>query len=211
MLTALFACREETRVNMVSGTLYQDCENRLSNTEVALKANIGVDFGDPIILGTAVTNASGQFSFAYELEEDDEGTGDLLLIKTNSFETIISDIKLNIDQQLELYRNNQTSIKVNLAGNLVFSATDTLFYGINKKAVEEFKVQPSNGVIDTIIISVPNLEQGKTFDAVFYFGLGSADFQLAKEALSIQDSSYQHIPLMLKPCAKSESVEMVLN
>lgn len=211
MLTMLFACREETQVNMISGTLYQDCENRLPNAEVALKANIGVDFGDPIILGTAVTNSSGQFSFAYELEEDDKGTGDLLLIKTRSFETIISSIKLNIDQQLVLYRGNQSPIQVNLAGNKVFSATDTLFYGINKKGIEAFKVQPSNGVLDTLIISIPNLESSNTYDDIFYFGVGSADFQLAKEAISIQDSSYQNIPLMLKPCAKSEGVEMVLN
>jgi len=211
LLVLLFACREETRVNMISGTLYQDCGSRLANAELALKANIGVDFGDPIILGTAVTNGSGQFSFAYELEEDDEGTGDLLLIKTKSFETIISAIKLNIDQKLVLYRNNQSSIQVNLAGNLVFSATDTLFYGINKEGSETYKVQPANGVLDTLVVQVPNLKPSDTTKSVFYYGVGSEDFKLAKEAISIKDSSYQNIRLLLEGCSAAESVEMVLN
>ena len=211
LVIVLFACREETRVNMVSGTLFQDCESRLANAEVALKANIGVDFGEPIILGTAVTNGSGEFNFTYELEEDDKGSADLLLIKTKSFETLIQDVKLNIDQRLVLFRNNKSSVVVNLLGSKVFVPADTLFYGVSRNNLETFKVQPNNGTLDTLMLSVPNLPTGDTTAATFYYGVGTSDFQKAKKALSINDSSYQHIPLLLKGCNESNVAEMTLN
>lgn len=211
LLLVFFSCREETRVNMVSGTLFQDCETRLANTEVALKANIGVDFGDPIILGTATTNSAGQFNFTYELEEDDEGSADLLLIKTKSFETLLSNMKLNIDQRLVIFRENKATVVISLSGSKAFTSTDTLYYGLSRNELEAFKVEPVNGVLDTFILSVPNLEAGNATEAILYYGVGTSDFQKAKEALSASDSSSQHVSLMLKGCNQPNEAEIVLN
>ena len=108
------SCKESTRVNLVSGKVYQDCNVPLPNTEIALKSNVGGSFNDPIILGSGVTAADGTLRFTYELDETDIGTGSILLVKSSGFETLVDNVDLNKDVSLELYRNDVTQLIVEL-------------------------------------------------------------------------------------------------
>ncbi len=211
LLLSIFSCREGTQVNVINGTLFQDCSTRIPNAEIALKANIGANFGEPIILGTSITNDQGAFNLTYNLDEDDEGTADLLLINSVGFETLISSIKLNINQDLVLFRVNESNLLVNLDGTKVYGVLDTLFYGISYTSLESFKVQPSVGLIDTLNFLVPNYTAGSNLETTFYYGIGNADFELSKEAVEISDSSYQNIPLIIYGCSAIDSVTMVIN
>lgn len=195
---------------MVSGRIFNDCNNTLGSAEIALKANVGVDFGDPIILGSGIANGQGSFSFTYELEEDDEGTGDLILISSQGFETLISSVTLNSNLNLTLYKENQSTVYIDLSGTKNFAANDTLFYGLQLNSAENFVVQPSNGRIDTLFGTVPNLISSSTSTNIYY-GVGSSEFNLAKEALSIADSSFNHIQLNLLGCVESDTSTLIIN
>ncbi len=206
----LFSCTEDTQVNMVTGRLFNDCNNTLGSAEIALKANVGVDFGDPIILGSGIANGQGSFSFTYELEEDDKGTGNLILITNQGFETLISSVTLNTNLNLTLYRENKSTVYVDLEGSKTFAATDTLFYGLEISSEEKFTVQPANGRLDSLSGVVPNMTSGST-STNLYYGVGSAQFKLAKEALSIADSSFNHLKLNLLGCVESDTSTLTIN
>ena len=64
-----------------------NCSTPVSFSEIALKANVGNNFGDPIILGSAISGENGYFELTYELEKEDKGNGDLILITAQGFET----------------------------------------------------------------------------------------------------------------------------
>ena len=209
-VTLLFSCAEKTQVNLVSGTLFLTCTDRLANFEIALKANQGRDFNSPIILGSATTDNQGSFNFTYELEEEDEGTGDIILVKSTGFETLISGVELNESLQLVLYRNDISAVLINLDGSKVYAPTDTLFYGNLETGEESFKVQPMNGALDTFYIRVPNQNQNSD-NTIIYYGVGSSDFAISKEAANLSDSSYQNITVNLKGCDEQSVNTLVIN
>ncbi|MDA9313072.1 hypothetical protein N9Q47_05715, partial [Vicingaceae bacterium] len=177
------SCKESARVNLVSGKVFQDCNLPLPNTEIALKSNIGGSFNASIILGSGVTAADGTLRFTYELDEADLGTGSILLVKSTGFETLIDNVNLNQDVNLDLFRNDVSELIVELSGARVYGANDTLFYAITLQ-----KVTPVIGVIDTI--QVPNSSPNSNdVSEKIYYGVGSESFNRAKASASISDSS----------------------
>ena len=204
------ACKEDTQVNRISGQLFNDCSTSQAFAEVALKSNVGNDFNDPIILGSGLTDANGNFSFTYELEEDKIGRGNLLYIAERGFETILENIQLNRDIVATMYRQNFAQVTIKLEGSRMFASQDTLFYGINSNSKEAFRVQPSPSFLDTFFIQVPNrIDRGSPL--TFYYGVGKAAFDISREALSISDSVFQHISLTLAGCNRKDTVTMVIN
>jgi hypothetical protein len=207
----LIACTEKTQVNTVRGTLFNNCNSRLPYNEVVLKANIGESFGDPIILASGISNQDGGFDLSYELEEEDKGTAAVLLLSDNGYMTLLEEMKLNQDQELVLYKNlEQLSIVVQLAGTKVWNSGDTLFLGAHPAGPESFVVQPTNGVIDTLIYPTYNTRSG-TNTITLYYGVGSADFRKSEEELFIADSTYQHIEFTSAVCAGDNVVSVIID
>jgi|TARA_B110000503_G_C7168073_1_gene422868 hypothetical protein len=204
------SCKESTRVNLVSGTVYQDCNEPLPNTEIALKSNVGESFNAPIILGSGVTAADGTLSFTYELDEEDIGTGSLLLVKSTGFETLIDNVTLNKDFNLELFRNDISQLIVELSGTRVYGSNDTLFYGITSDAVTYQKIQPSNGAIDTIQIpsSSPNTND---VSETIYYGVGTDSFIRAKASASISDSTFNKLSILLNGCGSVTTANLLID
>ena len=207
MAFALFSCKEDTRINKIQGRLFQECDQAISGGEVALKTNETGSFSNSLILGSAITDGNGNFSFTYELEEGDIGTGDLIYVNRVGFETLRSGVTLNQDLNIELHRNNNIELYVELGGSRVFSSNDTLFYGV--ESMESFTIQPSSGFIDTLAINILNREGGST-SSEFYYGVGSSDFLKSKEAASIQDSVFQNISLSIMTCIP-DTASFVIN
>lgn len=205
----LFSCKEETRVNTVEGFLYQDCGFPLGGTEVAFKANQGGSFTEPLIFATDVCEPNGYFRFTYELEEDKTGTADLIIVENEGYTTVLQDIPLNRDQQLTARRVNESPIIFTYTGQRVFQPTDTLFYGV-QAGIETYVVQPLVGFKDTLYSRLPNTINPKRWVA-FYFGAGRNDFNLSKEAFSIQDSSYNHVWLEVEGCGDIEQFDLRIN
>tara|TARA_B110000046_G_scaffold32429_1_gene34739 strand:- start:4345 stop:5007 length:663 start_codon:yes stop_codon:yes gene_type:complete len=204
------SCKESTRVNLVSGKVFQDCTLPLPNTEIALKSNIGGSFSAPIILGSGITAADGTLNFTYELDEDDLGTGSILVVKPAGFETLIDNVDLNQDVNLELYRNDISQLIVELSGTRAYSASDTLFYGITNDTVIYQKVSPSNGVVDTI--QVPNLiPNSVNVSEIIYYGVGSDSFSRAKASASIVDSTYNKWAVLLNGCGSKTTAPILIN
>lgn len=204
-LVALNSCTEKTNVNLVNGTLFQDCENRLAGLEIALKTNAGGSFNNQLILGSAISDANGSFNFTYELEEDDQGTGDLILIKSTGFESLIEGITLNENFSATLYRNKVSTIALNLSGNRVYTANDSLFYGIEGNTEEYFKVQPTVGVLDTLQSNALTINNND-LPVQLYYGLGRADFEKAK-----MDTSFNNIDIILKGCGNISTATIEIN
>lgn len=205
----LVSCKEETRVNTVEGFLYHDCSFPLGGTEVAFKANKGTAFTEPLILATDICDASGYFRFTYELEEDKSGTADLIIVEEVGYSTVLASIPLNKDQQLRPYRNNLSTVIFNYTGQKVFQPTDTLFYGM-QYGVEKYKIQPVVGFSDTLYTRLPNTIDPSRWTA-FYYGAGSGDFKLSKEALTLQDSSYNHVWIQAMGCGDVDQFNLWIN
>jgi hypothetical protein len=204
------SCKENTRVNLVSGFVFQDCASPLPNVEIALKSNVEGSFSSQIILGSGITAADGSLRFTYELDEEDLGSGSLLLVKSTGFETLIDDIELNQDVSLNLFRNDFTSLVIELSGSKVFASNDTLYYGVAGNEFEYFKVQPSNGAIDTIQVlnSTPNKNN---VSEVIYYGVGSSDFNKSREAVSITDSTFNNQNVVLNGCGTVTNGNLVID
>ena len=204
------SCKESTRVNLVSGKVYQDCNVPLPNTEIALKSNVGGSFNDPIILGSGVTAADGTLRFTYELDETDIGTGSILLVKSSGFETLVDNVDLNKDVSLELYRNDVTQLIVELSGTRIYAASDTLFYELVSNSVIYQQIEPSNGVIDTIQVqnSSPNRND---VSEVMYYGVGYESFNRAKASASNPDSSYNKVNLLLSGCGSASTANLLID
>jgi len=203
---SLFSCKEETRVNEVQGFVFSDCNTPIANTEVAFKINPGESFAETIIMATDVSDENGYFRFTYELEEEKSGAADLIVVDESSYRTISKELPLNEDLQLRAYQQNRSDVIFSLTGPRVYQATDTLFYGI--EGGEEYNwVQPSTGNIDTVYSSLGNTYQTTQWRA-FYFGVGSSEFALSKEALGIEDSSYNHVYVEIKGCGETEVFDL---
>lgn len=207
----LFACKEDSRVNRIEGIIYQDCDQKLGDVEIALKANVGNSFSEALILGSAIVDGNGYFNFTYELPEDDEGNGSIILLKSKGFETVLPSLKLNEDFMLTLYKENTASVVVQLDGTKNYTNTDTLFYGVRSFGIEQFIVQPANGILDTILASVTNVT-GTENNSTFYYGLGLTEFNESKRRLSLpSDSALNHIQLLLNGCAVRDTAALVIN
>lgn len=207
----LISCTEKTKVNLVSGTLFNNCTDVLPNSEIALKANVSGSFTEPIILGSAISDSQGNFNFTYELEEEDNGTGNIILVQQNGFETIVENIELNENRSFNIYRSNSTEVAIKAIGNRVFSSSDTLFYGFTNTNSELSLIQPvNNSFIDTIqISSTINLSEEQS--TILYYGVGTADFNLSKEATTIQDSVFQNVTVVLGGCGEFVQTEVEFN
>jgi len=206
----LFSCAEDTQVNLISGQLFESCDNPLGPIEIALKANVGASFGDPLILGSGVSEGNGVFNFTYELEEDDKGTADIILITNSGFETLITGLEVNKDMNLTLYRNNTSKTLIELAGSMTFELDDTLFYGLSQTGEEKFVVQPSNGIVDSLLFAKPNTVDNQ-LSTIIYYGVNRTDFNLSKEALTIKDSVFQNISITFEGCNPSRTAMLLIN
>src|SRR5690554_323660 len=144
------ACKRETSLHTIQGNLKSDCSQAMVNAEVALKSLGGSINSETLIIGSAITNESGNFQFTYELEEDEEGTAELILLKESGYSTLISGITLGSNLQLKLFLTNLATVYINLGGSRQLSATDTLYYGISEFDAEFNKVQVNSGRVDTI-------------------------------------------------------------
>lgn len=204
------SCKENTRVNLVSGKVYQDCISPLPNVEIALKSNVGGSFNAPIILGSGITAADGSLRFTYELDEEDLGTGSLLLVKSTGFEVLIDNVDLNQDVILDLFRNDLSQLIIQLSGTRTYGPTDTLFYGLTNNEGSFLTVQPVHGAIDTIEVysSAPNTNN---VSESFYFGIGTNNFLRAKASASISDSTYNKQNALLNGCASETVLNLVID
>ena len=209
-LLALVSCKENTRVNLISGRVFEDCEQALTNVEIALKSNAEGSFNAPIILGSGITSTDGTLNFTYELEEEDIGTGSLLLIKPTGFEVLLESVVLNQDVELNLYRNEVTTVKVELRSSRIFTNNDTLFYAITNNEEVFLKVAPALGLLDSIVVSnvTPNSDN---LQETFYYGLGFADFTKATESSILSDSTFNEIPVILNGCGSESQISITIN
>lgn len=207
---ALVSCKENTQVNLVSGKVFENCAQPLASTEIALKSNVGGSFSAPIILGSGITAPDGTLNFTYELEEEDLGTGSLLLIKSSGFEVLLDNVELNQDVDLTLYRNDLSTVKVQLAGTRTFSLTDTLYYSTARIMDVYQKVQPVNGIIDSLTISSSN-PNADNQQEVLYYGVGLLDFRLAEVGANIDDSTYNKLQIVLNGCGTETVVNLIIN
>jgi len=207
----LTSCKENTRVNLVTGIVYQDCTSPLANVEIALKSKVGGSFNGPIILGSGITTADGTLRFTYELDEEDLGTGSLLFVKPTGFEVLIDNVDLNQDLiSLDLFRNDLSQLIIQLSGSKLFGINDTLYYGLTHNEGSFFNVQPTSGVLDTIaaVSSAPNTNEVTEY---FYYGIGSNDFMRAKASASISDSTFNKQAALLNGCGSETLVNLVIN
>jgi hypothetical protein len=204
----LQACKEETRVNEVQGFLRSDCSTPISNTEVALKINPGESFSETIIMATDISDQNGAFHFTYELEEVKRGKADLIIVGESSYQNIIENLPLNRDLDVVGYLQNRSALIFTLTGPKVYQPTDTLFYAI--EGGEEYSwVQPTTGASDTIFSDI-GIEYEATEWRGFYFGVGSAEFELSKEALTIEDSTYNNLYFEIQGCKQNETFDLYI-
>ncbi|MAY85058.1 MAG: hypothetical protein CMP59_13090 [Flavobacteriales bacterium] len=208
LILLLYSCKEETRVNEVQGFVYSDCSTPIANTEVAFKINPGQSFSETIIMASDVTDQNGYFRFTYELEEVKKGRADLIVVRESSYETIIEAVPLNKDHDLKGFLINQSDVIFTLTGPRVYQATDTLFYGI-QGGEEYLWVQPSTGAMDTIYSRIGNRFEANQWKT-FYYGIGSTEFALSKEALGIKDSSYNHVSLQIFGCSDTKTFNLYI-
>lgn len=199
-LISLFvvACKEETRVNEVVGTVYSECGVPLGGAEIALKANSGGSFNESIILATDITESNGYFRFTYELEEDKSGTGDLILVENPGYTTLLTNIALNKDQELYPYKNELSPVVFTYTGQSNLQNTDTLFYSLQYGG-NDFVIGPTIGFKDTLYSKLPNTIDAKRWVA-FSYGVGQVEYRKSIQALGIKDSSYNQVYVQVEGC-----------
>lgn len=207
---ALLACSEETQINHVRGVIFRDCNSALVNEQILLKANIAQSITSPDILAGATTDANGNFDFTYELNKNKNGLGNIQLVSQNGFLTLFENLSLNKDQNLTLYLENTATINVELAGQRNFNTTDTLLYSTNYSQKNYSTIQAINGSLQNVNASLPNTN-GSYVDAIFFYGIGLADFNKAKEASTIKDSVYQNISIALGGCFRTDSLVLTID
>ena len=212
LISIFISCEEDTQVNRVRGTLLNDCTNPLGSVEIALKANVGASFSDPLILASTFTGTDGVFDFTYELEEEDQGTADLILIREKGFETLLEGLSLNMDHQLILRLNNLSQVIINIFVDRTLTPTDTLFYAFENEDEIFTEIMPTNAlVLDSVFTKVANLDGTAAVFTRIYYGLGTSELQLSKEALSIQDSIFQHAFVNLSGCGDRDTTFFLIN
>ena len=206
----LNSCKEDTRVNLISGKVFENCDVVAENIEIALKANVGGSFNNPIILGSGITSSDGTLNFTYELEKEDVGTGSLLYIKSTGFENLLTDVTLNEDFNQNFYRIGESKLEISISGNAPLQPIDTLYYGITNHQTTYSKVQPNYGIVDTALISriAPNQQNDME---TFYFGIGWLAFNRAKSSASNADSTFNKMEVSLNTCGTISKVWVVLD
>ena len=139
------------------------------------------------------------------MEEEDKGNGDLILVRSTGFETLIEGITLNENFDGTLYRNKVSQVAVELSGSKTYTANDSLFYGIDGNTEEYFKVQPSLGTLDTLQSNalINNLNE---ISVQFFYGIGRVDFEKAKA-----DTSFNNITISLKGCGNIGMADIEIN
>ena len=212
LICILVSCKEDTVVSQISGVVYYNCSNTpYPHAEVALKTQLSDNgFNVEYIIGGAMANQSGQYNFTYELDAELSGKVQLILLKDPGFTTAFSDLEINKDYTLNLFVENTSTIIVNRTGTKVFAATDSLYVASDIDQNPSITVQPLTGYIDTIYANIPN-QYNSSENATFIYGIGYADFLLAKEALGIADSAYNHQAMILDGCLKPTIVDLVIN
>ena len=206
----LSACQEDTTVNTVSGQLFMNCEQLLPDSELAMKTNPGGTFQDPFIIGSGRTNGQGLFEFSYSLNSNDRGSGDLILISAGGFQTLISELELNRDYNLLLFKENIALLELNFSFSQPLTVNDTLFYGLEQGNIERFLIQTQDNVTDSIEVKIPNTPEGM-ISSRLYYGVGQEEFERSKEALGISDSTFQHLELTLYGCSQSSQLLVPIN
>ncbi len=210
-LAFLSSCSEETIVSEIKGNIYLDCSYAaLEGAEISLKANAGASFSEPLIIGGDIADRNGAFQFTYELEDNERGTGDLILTQSTGFITLLEQIELNRDFKFSLFYENTAHAFIDLSGTRVFGPADTLFMALEANNVVSYVVQPNPGRIDTLSASLSNRIDGRQLNTLYY-GIGSADFALSKEAFGIADSTYNHLPVNLTGCLANDLVDLIIN
>lgn len=204
------SCSKETRLNHVQGIVFKNCSEPLVQKQILLKANIGQSITSPDILAGATTDTRGRFDFTYELKENKSGLGNIQMVDQDGFTTLFGNLTLNKDQNLVLFLENEANLTIELGGNKVFGAQDTLYYSSNYSSLDYFSIQPKNGFLANLNASVPNTN-GESVNAVFYYGIGLVDFKLAGEASMLQDSSYQNINVALGGCFRTDSLLLTID
>lgn len=207
---AFYACDKEATIHTIQGNLKRDCTQPLTNAEVALKTAGGSISTEPLILGSAITSTNGNFQFTYELEENEDGSAELILINKSGYQSLIAELKLGTNLQLKLFEQNTSNTVLTLSGSRQFGSTDTLYYAVDQTADYYSAVQPANGTIDTLNYQIPNSLSNQS-EVVFYYGIGLTDFLKAEEALSITDSVYQHLTFQSKGCFGTDEVNLEIN
>ncbi len=204
------ACKNDTVVSEITGKVYYDCgRSPYGFAEVALKTEPSGSFGDPIILGGAVANAGGQFSFNYELDDEESGNASLILVQESGFRTLLTEIKLKEDLYEEFVLSSSASATINLSGTRVFTATDTLYFSSNLSAKKSFVVQPSSGIIGNFNFDINQTSQ-TNIDLRFIYGIGLSDFNLAKTGLGNDNPSHNKIIVSLNRC-ETTAIGLVIN
>lgn len=207
---ALISCKDETVVSEISGVVYQNCEKvPFAFAEVALVVNKGQSFSEPIIIGGDVSDANGLFKFNYELEENEKGTANLILVNPQGYENLASNLELSKDYNLSLVEENIASLIVNLSGNRNFGANDTLYMALSTGLAETYIINPNNGYIDTIKAFAENTVNTQS-TVKFMFGYGLKDFERSKAAFAA-DTFWRHRNVNLTGCNQFDILDLVLN
>ena len=180
------SCKEETRINVVEGLLYYDCDFILGESEVALKANGGSAFTEPLILATAICDQNGYFRMTYELEEDKSGRMDLIVVQDVGYSTVMTGIPLNKDHQLRAYFKDQSTYEFELTGNYWDNLPDTFFYSIESDGKMRFKVDPGKNFMDTLYPKLKNVFNPQDRGVRIYYGVGREEFRDARDSVRIQ-------------------------
>lgn len=198
---SFFACGEEMQTNIIEGKLLNDCSNQaVGNVEVLLldQSRQGK------AIASDITASDGSFLLSYEMDEDKSGTAKISYFNGSFYETLMDGIPLNESYQLNPYINNSASIPLLVETTLTLNS-DTLYYSLQSSNQLMRMQNPKDGTRDTLIQAIPNKLLGEV-DDVLYWGLGTADFNKAEEALEIKDSTYHHISVKLASCKFSEQV-----
>lgn len=209
VLLFIIACTEKTQVNVIQGQLFESCNTAIGGVEIALKANEGSGFNNPIILGSDVTNADGTFSFTYELEEDESGSGSILMIKKRGFKTLISSIELNESLNLNLYNRDTVNLSIELQGSRIYTANDTLFYAYNGLPTTYFVSPPQNGILANLVLGLAPIVNS-VIEPQVYYGIGKVNFNQAKQLTGTAGAT-QSIAIGITPCFLTDTTRIVID
>ena len=202
------SCSDKTQINLVSGKLFEECEVVLASQEIAIKANVG-GFSGPVILGSGISKPDGTYNFTYELDEENSGTGEFILVTTQGFTTIVQGVPLNEDISFDHYKKDTIQITVVLEGSRIYTASDTLFFGYNGTGEEYSVVEPVNGDLISIQSSLSG-EFGNTAPLRVYYGVGEVEFTEAKNQTA-NETAVRNIDLSITPCNLMDTARIEIN
>ena len=171
-LLLLSGCVKDVKFYKITGKLFVDCNN-VPITKQTLELWQQKETGnEKATLSTATTDANGNFSFTYQVDNDNN----TLSIKSSAsvgHYTYMENIpqRENIDG-LIVYQNASTTIKVKLEVYKTYLSTDTLFYGDLRTNSISFLVGPfSSGDLYVATNAVPVSSLDYRYN-LMYFKLG---------------------------------------